>query len=76
MEDDEQIYIGWTISNAISALHSLSRIALTPKSKIAVECASKLIESITDADLYPDKAEEQENEDRYMEGWRIYGISE
>lgn len=76
MEDDEQIYIGWTISNAISALHSLSGIVSTPKAKIAVECASKLIESITDSDLYPDLKEEQENEDRYLEGWRIYGVSE
>lgn len=76
MDDNEQIYIGWTISNAISALHSLSRIALTPKSKIAVECASKLIESITDSDLYPDLKEEQENEDRYLEGWRVYGFGE
>ena len=76
MEDDEQIYIGWTVSNAISALHSLSRIVLTPKSKIAVDCASKLIESITESDLYPDLKEEQENEDRFMEGWGVYGFGE
>ena len=36
MEDDEQIYIGWTVSNAISALHSLSRIVLTPKSNMLI----------------------------------------
>jgi hypothetical protein len=76
MDDEERINIGWTLFNAISALHYLSDVVLTPKSKIAVECASKLIESITDADLYPDKEEEQEYEDKFVEGWRIYGFCE
>lgn len=76
MDEEERINIGWTIFNAISALHSLSDVVLTPKAKIAVDCASKLIESITDADLYPDKAEEQEYEDKFVEGWRIYGFGE
>lgn len=76
MDEEERINIGWTIFNAISALHSLSDVVLTSKAKIAVDCASKLIESITDADLYPDKAEEQAYEDKFMEGWRIYGFGE
>jgi hypothetical protein len=76
MDDEERTNIGWTLHNALSSLHYLSDIVLTPKARMAVECASKLIESITDADLYPDKAEEQEYEDRFLEGWRIYGFSE
>ena len=76
MDEEDRINIGWTIFNAISALHSLSDVVLTPKSKIAVECASKLIESITDKDLYPNKGEEQDYEDKFVEGWRIYGFSE
>jgi hypothetical protein len=76
MDDEDRIYIGWTLHNALSSLHDLSDIVLTPKARIAVDCARKLIDSITDADLYPDKAEEQEYEDRFLEGWRIYGFSE